>query len=824
MATSTARSPPSRRISTSLTASTATSIARGATARSAVSPKVHASLNGVGRRGSTSKTSPPSNQDGETASREGLVAALKRETEEKEELLVRIQNKEQGLTELTAENANLGTALSAAETRLAELYSDQARVEEETVARLELVDRLRAQVQELEREKRDVFRRYNEQTATFDAERQSFYDNEQHLKSRIQSLVQARKTAEVHQNLPVSREEDNTVSEIEESSEEPKVISQPLDTTQPSDSDNENEPAEMTSLRLELSTLSTSYASLQNTVQHLSSQLLDLKRVNNQLQEENESYNILLREKTLNGQFDILRTVGTKESDEGSVEEEEDLDSEDHETEDRSSLRSVDKAPLDRVDELAEDMDSGVYGEEQDSDGAILNDVGSVSSADNRERSRRMGRGGRRVAASSRSPAPKGESLADLPVAGPGLDLAAELGRAENQAILEGRADPADSRDRSVINPKAKRGKHESIDRKVSNAKLDSNPSGSSGGDIDALRSEVKSLKDANKALSLYASKIIDRIIAQEGFEHVLAADYEKPPPSPVKKQSPKKIEEAEPKKKARPQSAIFGLTFPSAEPTQLSPEHLQSAAPPTPVEITPTTRTQRRSMSFDWKSFSMFGGSSEKKPEANPNLRPLSLRPGVSSVVNARKLDTFEDEEDRKERERLNAVMKLMGIEKPQMSAPPSPFIGSPSSSNSPSLGTPSLQSEATSPRPTQPSRFSFFRSRSNTSDNSANSANSTPITAGPRSNLTAEALEHAEAETTLAALDEREKALSAEIAKGSNGGFTELPSRRQRGEEWRSRRSKRSGESGSGSTVWSAGMSTHREGDSGDEGARAR
>jgi hypothetical protein len=99
--------------------------------------------------------------------------------------------------------------------------------------------------------------------------------------------------------------------------------------------------------------------------------------------------------------------------------------------------------------------------------------------------------------------------------------------------------------------------------------------------------------------------------------------------------------------------------------------------------------------------------------------------------------------------------------------------------------------------------------------SDNaSANSANNS----SPNVNLTHEALERSEAETSLAALDEREKMLSAEIAKGSSGGFTELP-RRNRGEEWRSRRSKRSRESGSGSTVWSAGMSTHREGDSGDE-----
>ena len=46
---------------------------------------------------------------------------------------------------------------------MAELYTDQARMEEETATRLDLVDMLRAQVLELEREKRDVLRRYDEQ-------------------------------------------------------------------------------------------------------------------------------------------------------------------------------------------------------------------------------------------------------------------------------------------------------------------------------------------------------------------------------------------------------------------------------------------------------------------------------------------------------------------------------------------------------------------------------------------------------------------------------------------------------------------------------------
>ncbi|KAJ2976715.1 hypothetical protein NUW54_g11523 [Trametes sanguinea] len=52
------------------------------------------------------------------------------------------------------------------------------------------------------------------------------------------------------------------------------------------------------------------------------------------------------------------------------------------------------------------------------------------------------------------------------------------------------------------------------------------------------------------------------------------------------------------------------------------------------------------------------------------------------------------------------------------------------------------------------------------------------------------------------LAALDAHERQLSIEIAKGSPGGFTEIV--RRSGDRRSSRRS-----GGSGSTVWSAGMS---------------
>lgn len=47
--------------------------------------------------------------------------------------------------------------------------------------------------------------------------------------------------------------------------------------------------------------------------------------------------------------------------------------------------------------------------------------------------SHRTGRRSTRKVGSTRASSPKGESLADLPVAGPGLDLAAELGRAASK-------------------------------------------------------------------------------------------------------------------------------------------------------------------------------------------------------------------------------------------------------------------------------------------------------------------------------------------------------------------------------------------------------
>lgn len=744
----------------------------------------------VSRRSST-KAAPAMGPE----SRESLNVALKHETEKKEQLLVQVQNKDQTIASLTAENDNVMSALNLAESRLNDLYVDQARMEEEMAARIEVSEKLRAQVRELEREKRDLQRRYNEQTSTFEAERQAAYDNEQHLRSRIQSLTQARKVAEPPRSVDATLTTDssrpdslNTDVEAEAEASEVAVHRNYEDqhySTKQDLNDPESEPAEMTALKLELSTLSTSYTSLQSTLVLLQAQLVDLKRVNNQLQEDNESYMILLREKTLSGQFDLLKQVGgAPNTTEGGYDDDEVVIDD---CADVGSLRSTSRSVLDRVEEEMTEED----------------DLEQHFRADSPS-SNRHGRHVRRNDSASHSPsrAPRGESLADLPITGPGLDLAAELGRAENKDILSGDSIDGDR----ALGSKGRRQRVSTDTRKVSTSDMpDSNT------DLEALRSEVKTLKDANKALSLYASKIIDRIIAEEGFEHVLSVDYEKSP-SMHSKSPPLGVTTtaSAPAKasKPRPQSAFFSRATSDSAPAP-APEKTPSSPPPISDTSSPKT-SQRRSMSIDWKNFSLFGGA-EKKPEPPANLRPLTLKPTSAPMASARKLETHEDEEDRRERERLHATMKLMGIEQPA----PSQLVSIQKSYSTPE-----------SPQTATASLFSMFRSRSTTGHSETSSVNSGPSTHNShqatnglgimgdgRSELTHEALEQAEAENSLAALDAHEQMLIDEIAKGRPGGFTEPP--RSLGEEWRSRRSRRSG-GGSGSTVWSAGMS--RTGDEPD------
>ena len=607
-------------------------------------------------------------------------------------------------------------------------------------------------------------------------------------------VTQSRRQVEHSGTLDAESEaEGDSVDSHETPQNAPDITPAKQDITDP-----DQEPPEMTSLKLELSTLSTSYSSLQNTLVLLQNQLVDLKRVNHELQEENESYMILLREKTLSGQFDVGKQVGAGSSTDDEDEEDLDVDA----GGDMKSMSSITRSALDPVEE---EVMNGNLGDElarSDSDSHDADSQSIPSSS-----ARHIGKHGRKRGSSTSESggASRGESLAGLPLTGPGLDLAAELGRAENKDILDDAS--IEERDRSVLTGKGKKAKKSARD--VSEGVTVSH------NDLDALKTEVKALKDANKALSLYASKIIDRIISQEGFEHVLAVDFNTPT-TPVSKGPVPITSLPSPAKvcKPRPQSAIFSgrSTFgPMPAPLKVA-EKLTTLSPPSSPNPNANadktfTKASRRSLSLDWKSFSIF---SNPKSD-NPSLRPLTLRPGatlVTGMTSARKLDTQEDEDDRRERERLLATMKLMGIEKPSLTAP------------TPAIATPHAPAslERSNSTASARSRWSFFGGSApatNTETSSVHSASSIQNSPRPSmggedrpSGLTQEALEHVEAENSLAALDAHEKVLSAEIARGASTGFTEIA--RRSSERRRSRRSRMSGggSASGGSTVWSAGI----------------
>ncbi|KAG8818181.1 hypothetical protein FRC18_000221 [Serendipita sp. 400] len=577
----------------------------------------------------------------------------------------------------------------------------------------------------------------------------------------------------------------------------------------------------MTSLKLELATLSTSHTSLQSTLHLLQSQLQDLKRVNSELQEENEGWKVLIQQRTLAGTFDILGLGGAQR---------EPLEKEKTGPADDTSSMTSGRNALEKVSEMDEIAYEAELAETRGSlEGELArSEANSTRKRDSSPESHHSKR--RRNTGSSDPHGSKGESLADLPITGPGLDLAAELGRAQGaEGFIEGKLG---SSNQKQLSPEEKRVKSE----------------------MDSLRTEVKNLKDANKALSLYASKIIDRIIATEGFENVLAVDFQD--------KGDKKTDDSG-AKRSRPGSLMFGVggvlpdgprtAVPTEKLTTFESIGLSGQTPSTPVQsnVTPVAkpskptpaddpRRSRRSMSFDWRGFSLFGGAgpTEAEKKANdPSLRPLTLRPGASLTSSssvARKLETTEDEEDRRERERLRATMRLMGIDPTKDSrplvagdltyTPPKPM----------NLATSSQPMASPSPNPsaaTNSNRWSWF-GRKNTNEIAASTPASTSSVSiaspYPVAPLTAEALEQAEAESHLAALDAREKIIKEEIAKGSASGFTELSGldggpRKRLGEEWRSRRSspnftstdilranssrKPGSSAGSASTVWSAG-----------------
>ncbi|CAE6463576.1 unnamed protein product [Rhizoctonia solani] len=716
-----------------------------------------------------------------SGSSEVLEGVLRREVEEKEELMMRLASRDDAIAKLESRIANLDTNMLQGESRLSELYADQerweaerAKLEREIAKKTTVIDKLRIQLRELEKENRECTRRLTEQAAQFESERQAFYDNTTHLKSRIQSLTDQQR--EWKERLREEEEAELKEAAAEAEAEAEAVVEATAETT--ADPENPSvespvvparrrafhqrlrssvdrdatEPAEMTALKLELSTLTTSHGSLGQTVKMLQGQLADLERVNLTLQEENEAYTTLLREKTLNGQMNILarqesrspsptRDLDGEQQQEPAEEKEED--------EAKSGLLSPGQSPPPRVRTQSR----------------ASRPTRAISPARS-TKSGKSAKSARRVTMQNLA----AETLADLPVAGPGLDLAAELGRAEIVRLEDDLGQPSEPAE-----PEAPK---EDEAMKAIKAEL------------EALKGEIKTLKEENKGLTLYASKIIDRIISQEGFEHILAVDYRKPkeekPPAPAPAPAPRKtlLQRAASLSISSSSPPVIGSRPPLKITTDTS---VDAAGPDSPA--TPMGKREKRGISMDWSRLNPFGPKVPSTPVEDvrtSGLKPLTLgktpkeEDELKLVHGGRKLDNQEDEDDRIERERLNAEMRLMGIDRPAT-------IHTPSATSFAAAGQALVEPVSRSTTPSLGAMVGWGK-RPNSGPSQK------PSGRVPTGELRAEHLEllsddghsvHSpdhearEVETRMAALAEREKHLSAEIAKGKGGGFTEPPAR---------------------------------------------
>ncbi|WVO16124.1 hypothetical protein L204_103791 [Cryptococcus depauperatus] len=518
----------------------------------------------------------------DTAGRQELEQVVQDEWEV-DKMALAIESLENSKDFLERENRELKSTVLALQTRVDEAFNEQRHMEDGLQERDELLERLRKRSAEAERTLKESQKRHADQELSFEAERRASQAQEEHLQKKINTLLSAARKQPSEIPIP------NQVSDTE-----------------------------LASLKDEVACLKLSYSTLLAKYNTLVQEVQDLRTANRSLQEENEGWEFLVRERTLSGNF---REKGGLLNQEGKQET-------------QKSEEGVEDSP----------------------------DECKVGLASAKSQSRHGGN----------------ENLNTVP-----LDLAAELDR---------------------VSPGQQNLAPDSIDEKD---------------ETIALRSELKQLKEANKALTLYCSKIIDRIIAQEGFEHILSVDYktrrtdsrhvseamplqeisaslanatmpksEEPSPPPIVSiQS--STQDSSRDKKARPLSMVVNRAFGGAAektPTASIPFPNVESPSVVPIKLTPTQpelasetkqeRRTRRGFSLDFRSFSFGLTSPIPASGIKASLRPLALSsqvaPAVSSptekepIITARKLEQQEeDEEDKRERHQMEATLKSMGIQK---------------------------------------------------------------------------------------------------------------------------------------------------------------
>ncbi len=526
-------------------------------------------------------------------------------------------------------------------------------MESEVYSTMQVIERLRKQLAETERGRNDAEKRYLDQTATMDKERQYYMDTEALLKSQKSTQATAyEKLLSGHNELLREHERlTNKLASIKASgaAADPDSLSQPTqDSTAGHDGASEHssidtaierdengnasgdasyqsrsqrsntskattfaEEQDKAALIEELATLQKSHSSLSETMATLQTELKDVRAENVTLRDQNETFMDILQEKTFSGALlnESAMLRGIRRASLGRLRAQDGLD----DPYDDEYSTGADSISIDDVEEDdrtgSTSMSSGTIPEEDEDD---VDDVPDTPRAPPKEAKEI-----RRKRASSSG------------VAHGTTDLASELEGTSSGMLT-------------------------SPETKMTRDKRSNHRLGVVSDDIEELQKEVRELREANQALTLYISKIIDRIIAREGYENILAIESKGSvrglrnkasrarlgtSPKLVKGSSDDKAgsrnaSNSSNKSTASASSQSGGLfSFGSGSATQTSSTSRTSAPP-----------KSKRTSSIDWRNLPFLGGggsSSNSASEPSAGLRPLTLQTDNLLITTARWLGT---------------------------------------------------------------------------------------------------------------------------------------------------------------------------------------
>ncbi|GAC94981.1 hypothetical protein PHSY_002554 [Pseudozyma hubeiensis SY62] len=604
----------------------------------------------------------------------------------------------QQLAQSDAQVHSLQSLVKQREERIDEIMADQDRMEGEVYSTMQVIERLRKQLSETERSRNDAEKRYLDQTATMDKERQYYQDTEALLKSQKATQASAydrllsghnellreheritNRLASIKASTGIQDSDSPLLSErhlTSDSSADPQVV--------PSHDDAGSDPGpddahgsirspqiradtigrrtfapenDMTTLVDELSTLQKSHSSLTETMSTLQAELKDVRAENLALRDQNEAFMDILQEKTFSGALlnESAMLRGIRRASLGRLRAHDSL-GDPYDQEDATEADSLDTDDTDDDGRSrSTSLSSSTIPEEDEDD---VDDVPDTPRAppNKTHTSRRR----------------RATSGADLPA----TNLASELQDSAGEGVIA-----ASSGDRLTREKRA-------------NTRI-----GSVSDSVDELQQEVRELREANQALTLYISKIIDRIIAREGYENILAVESRGTIRGPRHKPSRATLSLHSPdqKKGASGEDKTGSRNVSNASTTSTTSMSNQaggmfSFGGPTSEPRTSAPPKSKRTSSIDWRSLPFLGGgSSSNAAESVSILRPLTLQSDnlliPSRDGSARKLrssEEIEDEHDVAERERIRKELLMRGIQPPKhqlVQSPTSPHTQRPQS-----------------------------------------------------------------------------------------------------------------------------------------------